>query len=525
MEEYPLPSATLAKPQQQQPTRSKRKGKKEKQDNDDMPPLEKKNAQTFRLVHGSGGNNAWAPMGNHREFQGYVAKSGHIEYIGKKGEYENDDEYDEEGEGEGYDDGEEYNYGESDSQRFADADDYSQADVQKELYKYRSKKQKTDNAFSEELLMFPDDGYDYTQHMRAPGTGVFIPIDVDYFKKIAKAKKKKGDTLDDEPAILASHDVDDIEDRDIDAQLYNEVPESEVQAAGELDDDFIIQANGGELIEDESKLEDPMARRARSAAERRLVFGGDEAADYDDYEIEEWEEEDEEYDYDKDPSELEKAFENTLNLYDDEDIGELDPEHPDVQGKEDINAFEGMILQIHKEEVRPKNRRPKYVAPIRADNDEPAPVDEGEDRPVYNDDDLEYVEVEGKLEDKWDCQSILSTYSNTENHPKLITEKSKKPAAQIKLSNKTGMPLGVLPTKAPKKEIEEDDGPAENLGKARSENETPEQKKERKKQQKEAKRFAREEKKAYKEAFKHEEIRQSNVIKSGATAKRVVVKY
>ena len=79
---------------------------------------------------------------------------------------------------------------------------------------------------------------------------------------------------------------------------------------------------------------------------------------------------------------------------------------------------------------------------------------------------LEYVEVEEKVEEKWDCESILSTYSNTENIPKLIVEKSN---VKIKLSNKTGMPLGVLPTKPRKQEIVEESQPAENLGKARGE--------------------------------------------------------
>ena len=41
-------------------------------------------------------------------------------------------------------------------------------------------------------------------------------------------------------------------------------------------------------------------------------------------------------------------------------------------------------------------------------------------------------------DEKWDCESILTTYSNTYNHPKLITQI---PTNKIRLSKKTGLPL------------------------------------------------------------------------------------
>jgi len=82
-------------------------------------------------------------------------------------------------------------------------------------------------------------------------------------------------------------------------------------------------------------------------------------------------------------------------------------------------------------------------------NQESIPIAERPPAAEESDDsDFEEIEVERKLEEKWDCQSILSAYSNTQNHPKLIVEKAK---VQIKISNKTGLPLGVLPTKTPKK--------------------------------------------------------------------------
>ncbi|KAG7099821.1 hypothetical protein E1B28_001630 [Marasmius oreades] len=53
-------------------------------------------------------------------------------------------------------------------------------------------------------------------------------------------------------------------------------------------------------------------------------------------------------------------------------------------------------------------------------------------------DDL-WVETEGK-EDKWDCETILTTYSNLENHPRLIRARDFKPVAKISLNPKTGSP-------------------------------------------------------------------------------------
>lgn len=39
-----------------------------------------------------------------------------------------------------------------------------------------------------------------------------------------------------------------------------------------------------------------------------------------------------------------------------------------------------------------------------------------------SDEDEDSSSSEGEQERKWDCESILSTYSNIYNHPKLISE-------------------------------------------------------------------------------------------------------
>ena len=57
-----------------------------------------------------------------------------------------------------------------------------------------------------------------------------------------------------------------------------------------------------------------------------------------------------------------------------------------------------------------------------------------------SEEEVDIVKVEDKGE-KWDCESILSTYSTLYNHPKLISEPRNN---KIQLSSKTGIPKGVL---------------------------------------------------------------------------------
>ena len=54
------------------------------------------------------------------------------------------------------------------------------------------------------------------------------------------------------------------------------------------------------------------------------------------------------------------------------------------------------------------------------------------------------IDDDVKEDEKWDCETILTTYSNIYNHPKLITQL---PKTQIRLSNKTGLPLEDQQTK------------------------------------------------------------------------------
>jgi len=135
-------------------------------------------------------------------------------------------------------------------------------------------------------------------------------------------------------------------------------------------------------------------------------------------------------------------------------------------------------------------------------------------------DEMEEVVVKEKG-DKWDCESVLSTYSTLYNHPKMISER--KPD-QIKLSTKTGIPKNVLGrglTAGALKLLDMENGMVEDdLASVRSKisefsirpkHETLEEKKTRKQGLKQVRKERREEKKANTLAFKAEKTRQNKI--------------
>ena len=136
----------------------------------------------------------------------------------------------------------------------------------------------------------------------------------------------------------------------------------------------------------------------------------------------------------------------------------------------------------------------------------------------------------------WDCESILSTYSNLDNNPVIIGRSKKKKKGKkkggggaggaggdaipeegpvkIQLSNKTGLPLGVFDDRRPQGPDEDvypnyDYGEGDtylsvNLGEARNKSETEMEKRERKQAIREERRICRMQKKMLKEAFRDE---------------------
>lgn len=158
-----------------------------------------------------------------------------------------------------------------------------------------------------------------------------------------------------------------------------------------------------------------------------------------------------------------------------------------------------------------------------------------------------------KEHNPWDCESILSTYSNIDNNPAVIGRKDSRrrrkkkqnkgangldmydeetipeeQPVQILLSDKTGLPLGVLPERGNKDDDEyfgEESFVSVNKGEARKKNETKEEKRARKKALKEERQISRIQKKMMREAFEDEFSKRAGPAIGNDVAGKSVFKY
>ncbi|KAI0375462.1 LTV-domain-containing protein [Pilatotrama ljubarskyi] len=155
--------------------------------------------------------------------------------------------------------------------------------------------------------------------------------------------------------------------------------------------------------------------------------------------------------------------------------------------------------------------------------------DDAEDSGSEEDDILMPLDVDDK-KDRWDCETILTTYSNLENHPRLIKARNTKPVPKIRLDPKTGLPSVVEEhMKQPQADSSATDEENEDHRRtsyagytgsgtdlltavrvtvARKKDETPEEKKARKQAVKAERQARRSEKKATRETFSKEVKRQ-----------------
>jgi protein LTV1 len=246
-----------------------------------------------------------------------------------------------------------------------------------------------------------------------------------------------------------------------------------------------------------------------------------------------------------------RKFETALADYD--ETMELEYDDPAVRGHHDVNNFtdilddfldDAVLLGLRtansKGEIQRKAEKKQQVGDsITADTSDAAVVttatqlkqvkvssadadeDGGDDED--GEDSTEDIEVyfEGKEEPQWDVESYVSTYTNTENHPRLVQESALNRRIQI---GRGGVPTGVLEHERKKmaksekvRRQQEDEAylasrkeAAEkvNLGVARPKKETAEERRARKEALKVEKRANRETKKELKESFRKESVRQ-----------------
>jgi protein LTV1 len=300
-----------------------------------------------------------------------------------------------------------------------------------------------------------------------------------------------------------------------------------------------------------------------------------------------------------------EKFEQTLMEYDSDDVGDLDDDYMNIRGDKplegdvQIEAALDQFLQEKKDEnfiagTRHLQKRQggcskvyvnKKLVPFNAldaqeiKNGPNEEEEEKEQEPnVYEmlaeaekilanpEMDLppEEILIDGKSyftmkeRNPWDCESILSTYSNLDNNPAIIgrstTNRRRKKKSgnkninddvstiheeqqpvQILLSNKTGLPLGVLPERPGGHKHnrlhdlddfdQQETFVSVNKGVARKKNETAEERKARKKAVKEERQVARIQKKMMKEAIHEEFAKRTGNVDVDDVAGKSVFRY
>lgn len=201
---------------------------------------------------------------------------------------------------------------------------------------------------------------------------------------------------------------------------------------------------------------------------------------------------------------LDDRFEKFYEQFDDDEIGALD--NAELEGF--INPDSERLQEVLKDYFKQKeqdcqkldNLGPKELSAVN---------EEDEDEEEENE--MEAIVVEAPVE-KWDCETIISTYSNLYNRPKIIEEPPKPKA--IRVSSKTGIPLDVLPKRGPTaKQVERmerinDSDLPRAATQPRPRQENKDDRKARKQAIKEERKERRTEKKANKMAFKQEKAMQ-----------------
>ncbi|XP_054003020.1 protein LTV1 homolog [Hylaeus anthracinus] len=112
---------------------------------------------------------------------------------------------------------------------------------------------------------------------------------------------------------------------------------------------------------------------------------------------------------------LDDKFERMYAAYDDNEIGSL--ECDEIEGY--IEPDSDLVLQCAAEFEKQENGDAENVAQLMQER---MKILEKEYSSSDDENGLEQLVVDARQKDQWDCESIISTYSNIYNHPKLISE-------------------------------------------------------------------------------------------------------
>lgn len=310
-------------------------------------------------------------------------------------------------------------------------------------------------------LGFPDDGYNYLQHLREVGpsgrTGSFVPnnhfrLDLRPDVKAYDASKlcvfsSMEDSDNDALLVIGSTSrirgpTAKVVDSDVVALLEEEDDHSPV-SADELEDDFIAMANksGENLTVRESGSVQHALERPNFGGESLDVskeFEGDDDG------------------YERPSCFLDEQFELlALREYEDDEIGELDYEDPSARGPASISKFDNVMSDFL---IKSSLVHDKYQTPAEIEHNNDGGTFKSQqcghmEKTQNNDKEKEgclfllntvnktslivdTMFYQSDLSDKakeliaacdtdedegqWDCETVVTTYSNLDNHPAKI---------------------------------------------------------------------------------------------------------
>ena len=394
--------------------------------------------------------------------------------------------------------------------------------------------------------VYYDDNYDYLQHLKPRGEGMLImaederniaPLKDDSFGTLNlpaevlpskyeedigmlnKGVLPRGPQPDWDPDIVAALD-DDVDFDNPDNMLADDFismanPDGEANSYDSSDtieeDDFNKMVNNGD--DNKRNIDDLVQRITKTDEEWETGSDVSSTGNLDDLSDDDYSEEETKShftNYSMTSSVIRRTeglkilddhFERIMEEYDEEEIGSID--HEETTGVFNINNE--LISQVVEEFIDQQ----KTIPLSETVNEEEENIDEDNNYEYMESDDKLFEKFENKSSEKWDCESIISTYTNIYNHPKLIDEPK-----IIKLHQRTGVPLGIFKEKKHNDETIDMEGTMIEpvvLNNIRKKDESADEKKNRKHQVKEQRKNRRKEKKENKMFFKDEHMKQEQV--------------
>lgn len=325
-------------------------------------------------------------------------------------------------------------------------------------------------------LGFKNDGYDYTQHLKEIGGGIFIGkngsqvlssslqgkiVDEKDFSLPEDLFSSGVELQRDLEAITISHEL---MDDDIRAALFDEVDENG-EKFEELQDDFITHAmvgGGEEDFDFDAHIAQLIARSENMIGKSPFKGGRSKVEVNDEDEFEEYfDDEDEEDGYEDDTSSgvvapisqgnrelIEKQFEKTFLEYEDSAIGYLSEAESEADGIIDLDGDDPLLEAALEDFIRGQEETAGLERVVAIPANEQGGEEDEDDNHQPVDFHVEYKQQQAlqidatdalqtivssaedttleicqeylrevKIESEWDCETIISTYSILENHP------------------------------------------------------------------------------------------------------------